>query len=182
MAKDRYYFSHDYNARSDRKMVNLLMNLGIEAIGIYWCIVEMLYEDDGYIMLSECERIAFELRTQCEKIKKVINTELFNKDNDKFWSESVLVRLKIRKDKSETAKESALSRWNNANAMRSHSDSNAIKERKGKERKIIGVSFNEEKNAVKLNDGTTQRLGESQLRRICFDDIKPEEIFKGYIV
>ena len=143
MAKETFYFSHDYNSRSDRRMMNLLMLAGIEGIGIYWCIVEMLYEEGGYLMLNECERIAFELRTNCDKINLVINSSLFVNDKEKFWSESVLSRLNTRKEKSESAAKSAYARWGNKKEMRTHSDRisennkrNAIKESKVKESKV----------------------------------------------
>jgi hypothetical protein len=137
MAVESFYFSHDYNARSDRKLVKLQMSMGMHGIGIFWCIVEMLYEEGGYIMQTECERIAFELRTDSESIKAVLeNYQLFEFDNEKFWSESVLRRLELRSEKSKSARESALARWNkskDANALQTHDDRNAIKESKGKE-------------------------------------------------
>ncbi len=180
MAKETFYFSHDYNARSDRKMVNLLMTCGVQGLGIYWCIVEMLYEEGGYLMRTECERIAFELRTECETINKVVNSTLFCRDEDKFWSESVLGRLNIRKEKSQKATESALNRWKNANGMRSHSEGNAIKESKGKENKAI--AFDEEKTQAIFEDGSKQKLGVSQLTRLRLDDLKPKDVLKGQIV
>lgn len=137
--KDAFYFSHDYNARSDPKLMRVAMKLGMDGIGMYWCIVEMLYEQGGYISLNGIESIAYELHTECERIKSLLqNFELFKFKEDKFYSESVLVRLKARNKKSNSARESALSRWHSnnnkdANALRTQSEGNAIKERKGKE-------------------------------------------------
>lgn len=179
MGKETFYFSHDFNARGDRKMVNLLMTCGIEGVGIYWCIVEMLFEEGGYLMRTECERIAFELRTECERIEKVINSSLFSGDNDRFWSESVLRRLEIRKEKSKTARESANYRWDNAKPMRTHSDSNAIKESKLKENKAI--SFDEEKKFAVFENGYKQELGKFQKLRAEKNDLKPEDVLKGHI-
>lgn len=140
MAVESYFFSHDYNSRNDPKMSNLRMKEGMEGVGIYWCIVEELYEEGGYVMLSECERIAYDLRVKADKVKRiVINYLLFRNDGIKFWSESALRRIEARNAKSVKAKESALERWNkrkvDANALPSDSDSNAIKERKGKDKK-----------------------------------------------
>ena len=45
--KDSYYFQHDYNARNDPKLQDVLIELGVEGIGIYWCIIEQLYEQGG---------------------------------------------------------------------------------------------------------------------------------------
>ncbi|GEM_PF-868247 len=137
MAKETYYFSHDYHARSDEKMNDLIMSLGMEGVGIYWCLVEMLYENEGYLKLSKCESYAFALHTQCDKIKRVITEfDLFVIEGDEFYSESALERLSKRKEKSKKASESANTRWKNANGMRSHGDRNAIKEKKVKEKKV----------------------------------------------
>jgi hypothetical protein len=142
MAKESFWFKHDLNARSDRKMMSLLMKTGVQGVGIYWCIVEMLYEEGGYLMRSDCDRIAFELRTDCEAVSAVIESDLFQNDEEKFWSESVLRRLDKRKEKSDKNTKNANDRWekerlkkaeeeerqrqeqsqNNAFAMRTHTE------------------------------------------------------------
>lgn len=136
------YFSHDFGARNDPKMLKVLMRLGQAGKGAYWDLIEMLYEQDGYLLLSECESIAFALRMECDAIMRLVTEfDLFQSDAEKFWSESVLRRLELRRAKSAKAAESASKRWNksegNANAMRTHSEGNAIKEKekKGKESK-----------------------------------------------
>lgn len=136
MKKDTFYFSHDYNSRSDPRMIKLSMKQGMAGIGIYWCIVEMLYEQGGYLPLSNIESIAFELHSECDRIKDVLqNYELFIFEDEMFYSESALRRLNIRNDKSNKARESANKRWNDANAMRTQSEGNAIKESKVKKKK-----------------------------------------------
>lgn len=137
MAVESYYFSHDYNSRNDRKMVALLRKHGVAGVGVYWPVVEMLYEEGGYLMLSECDRIAFELHVKTELVQSVVtNFELFRNDGTRFWSESALRRLDERKVKSEKARSSAQKRWNqDANALPTDSEGNAIKERKGKKGK-----------------------------------------------
>ena len=139
-----YYFSHDYGARNDPKLIKLFMSEGHAGKGIYWDIIEMLYEQGGYLLLSEIPTYAFELRTECDRIANVLRLyDLFENDGEKVWSESVLRRLKLREEKSMKAAKSALKRWDkatenqqvNANALRTHCEGNAIKERKGKERK-----------------------------------------------
>lgn len=147
MAKeDRYYFSHDYGARHDPNLTKLFMKEGMAGIGIYWCIIEMLYEQNGYLILSELNTYAFALRTDCDSINRVISDyDLFVKTDDEFYSESVLRRLNIRHQKSEKARENANKRWNNADALQPHCERNAIKEKKGKEKKgkEINISFDE---------------------------------------
>lgn len=154
MAKETFYFSHDYGARNDPKLIKVLMRLGQEGKGVFWDLIEMLYEQDGKLMLSECESYAFALRTNCDVIESLISEfGLFEKDDVFFWSSSVNVRLNKRNEKSKKAKDSANERWlkaknkeNDANALQTQSDSNAnkVKESKIKESK-------EEENKVNNN-------------------------------
>lgn len=141
MSKDTFYFSHDYNARSDEKIVKLLSLHGMAGYGVFWAIVENLYNNENRLEL-DYEKIAFQLHIDDKKIiESVINDfKLFKISEDNFSSKSVARRLKERDNKSEKARQSAFQRWNkedanasknDANAMRTQCDSNAIKERKG---------------------------------------------------
>jgi len=135
--KETFYFSHDYTAQEDDKIKKLLYKLKWEGYGLYWAIIEALYLNEGKIEY-DCERIAFELRTDEEKIKSVINDfKLFQVASNFVTSRSVTRRLNQRKSKSEKARKSAMVRWeiSDANALHTLSDRNAIKERKGKENK-----------------------------------------------
>jgi len=99
----------------------------------------MLYEEWWYLNIEEYERITFELRVSYDLVESLINNFwLFEKDDSKFWSNSVLDRLKQRMDKSEKARISVQKRWDkkkedNTNVIRTYNDGNTIKERKGKE-------------------------------------------------
>lgn len=139
MAKATIYFSHDCNARNDRKLINLRMNHSVAGIGVYWCVVEMLYEEGGYMPL-EYERIAFDLRTDSDLVTDVINSyDLFKIDGDRFYSQAVLDRISKQFEKSEKAKQSASYRWGkgeNANALRPQTERYAKKENKIKEKEI----------------------------------------------
>lgn len=149
MKKDTFYFSHDYGARNDPKLVKVLMKLKQEGIGVFWCLVEMMYEQGGYLFLSECDSYAFALHTDCVVLKSVINDfGLFVIKDDKFWSNSVLRRLEHRKEKSGKARISALKRWSDANALQPQYEGNAIKERKGKEKKEKENNINAEERRV----------------------------------
>ena len=151
MSKESFYFPHDYNARTDRKLVSVIMKHGMLGIGIYWCLIEMLYEEGGYLPL-EYERITFELRTETTIIQSIINDfELFQINNNKFWSDAVLERLNKRCEKSEKARQSINKRWdklrqNKTTFIRTKYDSNTIKERKGKENKEKNIK--REKNII----------------------------------
>jgi hypothetical protein len=141
------YFSHDEGARNDPKLVEVMMQLGHEGKSVYWDLVEMLYEQGGYLMLAQCKGYAFALRTNCDLILSLVNDfGLFATDGVKFWSETALRRLEQRNAKSAKAKESAAKRWSaserNANALPPQSEGNAIKvkEIKGKETTSVDVA------------------------------------------
>lgn len=138
MAKDStFYFSHDYNARSDSKIKRLLSKHGMAGYGIFWSIIEDLY-NNANALPTDYESIAFDMRTAENVIKSVVEDfSLFEINGTIFSSLSVKRRLEERDAKSLKAKASAEARWGNkdANALPTQSDSNAIKERKGKENK-----------------------------------------------
>lgn len=159
--KETYYFSHDYNARNDLKITRLRHKYGMEGLGVYWCLVEMLYEEGGYLMLSDSECIANELRTQCDTLKSIITSDdLFKNDGEKFWSNSVLRRLEKRHEKSQKASESATKRWDNANAMRTQCDGNASKgkERKGNKIKEEEITANITTAAGDISKKTSEKV------------------------
>ena len=137
MTKDTFYFSHDHNSRTDPKIKRLLARHGMQGYGIFWAIVEDLYNNANALQ-TDYETIAFDLRVDASVVQSIIEDfNLFSFDGETLWSASVERRLIERNKKSEKARQSALSRWNkkpdDANAMRTHSEGNAIKERKGKE-------------------------------------------------
>ena len=137
--KNTYYFPHDYHARNDPKLEELFLKMGCEGRGIYWTLIEMLYENNGYLPLADkVEYYANALRTQSERIASVINDYALFKNNKKqFWSESCLQRIKHLEEKREKARQSSYKRWNkDANAMPSECDGIPIKESKVKESKV----------------------------------------------
>lgn len=145
MAKENaFYFTHDYNARNDSKIKKLLSKHGVLGYGIYWAIIEDLYNNANALPL-ECDVMAYDLKTKEKIIESIIHDfDLFVIEKNIFGSRSVQRRLEDRDAKSIKARESAFKRWNNdANAKPPQSKPNAIKERKGKESK---------KNEIKEKD------------------------------
>ena len=150
MAKDNtFYFSHDYNSRSDVKIQKLIAKKGYLGYGLFWALIENLYNNANELPL-DYDVIAFELRTDEDNIKSIINDfDLFIVNGDFFGSNSVQRRLDERDLKSQKARESANNRWNknkeNANALQTKSDSNAIKENKVNENKEF-ININKQQN------------------------------------
>jgi hypothetical protein len=96
------YFSHDYRARFDPKMRKLFMEKGVAGIGIYWCLIEMLYENDGKLNVDNFETIAFDLRIEIEILQEIVNNfDLFIVDNSILTNNGVKKRLLIREQKAE---------------------------------------------------------------------------------
>lgn len=109
--KETFYFSHDYHARDDEKIIRLIKKEGYEGYGLYWALVEMLYEQEGYMQL-DCDCIAFALRTDSDRINNIIqNYDLFKFKDDKFFSDSVIKRLEKRKNIGEKYRQNAFKRW-----------------------------------------------------------------------
>lgn len=139
MSKDTFYFSHDYNARNDIKIKKLISKHGLLGYGIFWALIEELYNNSN-LLPTDYETIAFDLRTEQKTVKSVVTEfELFVFKDSFFGSLSVQKRLDERNSKSIKARESANRRWEkydcNANALQSASDANAIKESKGNKSK-----------------------------------------------
>jgi hypothetical protein len=133
MSKDTFYFSHDYNSRNDEKIKFLLRKHGLVGYGLFWAIIEDLYNNANALQ-SDYEGIAYDYRINADVVKSIINDfDLFVFDGETFGSLSVQKRIDERDSKSVKARESAHKRWTNANAMQTQCDSNAIKERKVKE-------------------------------------------------
>jgi uncharacterized protein YdaU (DUF1376 family) len=184
--KETFYFSHDYYAREDEKIIKLISTHGLEGYGVFWCIVEMLYENNGCIE-GDCNAIAFSIRlNKAEMIESVIKDfGLFIISNNKIISKSCLARLRKRKGKSEKARQSAFFRWNkpkkrNANAMRTQCERNAIKESKVKERKYIlsEASSDEIPNLLKDKNKHIQIIGlYARAKGIEFENKKHQQEF-----
>ena len=144
MKKETYYFSHDYNTRNDFKIKKMIMKLGYTAYGVYWALIEDLYNNDNKIVF-DLELMAFDFRLDESIINSILNDfDLFTIQDGYLSSESIARRLELREEKSAKAKASAEKRWSkksdsNANAMRNNanaSNSNALKESKVKESKV----------------------------------------------
>ncbi|MCM1455484.1 MAG: DUF4373 domain-containing protein [Bacteroides sp.] len=106
------YFPHDYGARS--KLVDVRKDYGLEGLGFYWCVVEILHEEGGYIKESRISGIAYDLRIETEKAEAIIrNYGLFIIKKGKIYAERVLRNLKKRAEISTARKQAANARWGN---------------------------------------------------------------------
>jgi hypothetical protein len=97
--KEAYYFSHDSNARNDLKMVKLRRLHGLEGVGLFWCVVEMLREANDYMLpLETIPDICYELRITEEVFGSLFECELLTKNDTHFYTESLINRMKKREE------------------------------------------------------------------------------------
>lgn len=135
MKNETFYFSHDYNARNDFKIKKLISKLGYQGYGLYWAVIEDLYNNENSLP-EDYEMIAYDFRVDSTIIYSLINDfELFEIHDKNFSSTSVQKRLDARNEKSIKAKANAEKRWGNASEMQLQSKGSAIKENKGNKNK-----------------------------------------------
>lgn len=186
MAKDTFYFSHDYNARNDEKILELRASYGAEGYGIFWMIVETMAEtENGGIKLSLIGGLSLGYGVAKDRLSMVINAcldlGLFYKSDDNepyIFSKRLLTHKELRKSLSKNGSDGAKKRWGG--------DGGAIAppmQRKGKENKgkIRGVGFSEDGKSVMFPDGTSQKLGEGQLLRMKEGNYEPHYVYQGII-
>jgi len=113
MTKDTFYFSHDYNARNDIKIKKLIRKHRCLGYGIYWCLIEDLYNNANTLEL-DYDGIAFDLHTEPEIVKSIIHDfDLFVIEQNEFGSASIERRIDERNEKSSKASKNAYKRWGN---------------------------------------------------------------------
>jgi hypothetical protein len=102
--KDTYYFPHDYHARHDTKIEAMVNDYGVEGYGMYWVLIERLYESRDN-RIEKFPKLFFGLATElcvspdrAEKfVLSLINDyRLLEEDENNIWSDSVLRRMEIR--------------------------------------------------------------------------------------
>lgn len=141
--KLKNYFSHDFNARNDIKLKKVNMELGMNGIGLYWCIIECLYENNGYLELDQIDLLAYELRVEKKLIDDLINNyDLFRKNKKSFYSKSVLQRLEKINEISRKNKENVSKRW----AKQKNIQTNI-----GKDTTVLQSNYKEKESKIKEN-------------------------------
>lgn len=144
MKKDSPYFSHDYNASNDPKILFMRQQLGMEGYGIYWFIVEQLAQAGGTLPLKIAPILAMQTHATEAKVNSVIQGyELFVITEEEFFSVRLCKHLEVRKVLSESGKKGAKTKWElaqNNSHPNSHPNSpaygNKRKEKEIKEKKV----------------------------------------------
>jgi len=131
MAKDTYYFSHDYHARNDEKILELRVKYGAEGYGLFWMLVETMAENDnGGAKAGLIGGLSLGYGVTKEKlaefVKYCVEIELFYEEDGFIFSRRMKKHKALRLKLVEDGKKGAEKRWGG------YSQPNA-KESKGKE-------------------------------------------------
>lgn len=143
MKSTSYYFSHDYNAANDTKVLFLRHQLGMEGYGIYWFLIEQLANAGGKLPLELIPVLSMQMQSTDIKVKGVIlNFDLFKIVQGEFYSERLTNHLQLRNKLSESGKTGAANRWKNGGANREAIGEGNAKKRKEKEIKETKLKEN----------------------------------------
>jgi hypothetical protein len=184
--KEAFYFSHDCNASNDPKILAMRSVYRGSGYGWYWILIEMMRQQEDYRLSMKGKYVwnALATQLQCEPDEAhsfitdcIDEFDLFATDGEYFWSESLLRRMKIKEEKSDKARQSAMKKWgnnanaskNDANAMRTHTETNAnaseidaIKESKVNKSKVkeIGIPPDGDNNPDQIEKNKTTKTVE----------------------
>lgn len=115
MSKATNWFKHDFNARNDEKLLLLSLEFGFAVKGLFWDIVEKMYESgDGSFSVSDLKLMAILNKTDYEITEKMffefVNHNLFFEFESKFYSQNVINQIEAKtKHKMEVSEKRKLS-------------------------------------------------------------------------
>lgn len=144
MEKEGFYFPHFSNARHDRKIKRLRLQLGVEGYGIYFMLLETLRDQhDLRYPIDDLDLLADEFGTSVQKVQAVVfNYSLFElEDDEKFFSPRLLLYLepyfKAKQQRIEAGKASALKRMSSSRSTAVQTiDETAVQQSKVNESKV----------------------------------------------
>lgn len=114
MNEKSLYFSHDYTASEDVKMLYLRQSLGMEGIGCYWFIIERLAQAGGYLPLKIIPVLSMQMQVTEVKVQGVVNNfNLFKVEDEQFYSKRLITTIEFRKMLQEAGSRGAAKRWDN---------------------------------------------------------------------
>lgn len=155
--KDAYYFSHDANARNDEKILMLRAEFGWEGYGIFWALLEMMFEStETCLHHSKIKGLAVNCNIDITLLQQIISYSisegLFISDDEVFYSKSLIDRKEkfnsLRKKRSEAGKKGMESRYNSSvdntviTPLKQCNNTDITNSNKGKEKKERKVNKN----------------------------------------
>nr|DAT96577.1 MAG TPA: protein of unknown function (DUF4373) [Caudoviricetes sp.] len=106
------YINHKISNRSEYVFRKLIERKGAAAYGVYWYIIEELYESGGKMLFKEIEPISKALCVRKDFVASVIKSfSLFQYDSESIWTDEVIEQLEKRQKLKNKRKEAANKRW-----------------------------------------------------------------------
>ncbi|MHB0955691.1 MAG: DUF4373 domain-containing protein [Pirellulaceae bacterium] len=131
------WFPHDATAHNDQRILALRMKYGWEGYGLYWALLEAMYETadaklDANALRPLCLRFAITEDRLMEIIDHCISISLFVREDGYVFSVRLVEEKLAAIERSTMARQSAARRWtkgkrkpNNANALPTQCEGNA---------------------------------------------------------
>ena len=117
MSKHTYFFTHDFNAHQDEKITLLLMELGYEAYGLYWRILEQLAQASDHKLKANVKLLAYTFNYQGDVSiidNLIYDFNLFCLEDEYFYSPSLNSRLnrlsEMKKKRAEAGKKGGIAK------------------------------------------------------------------------
>ena len=151
------YFSHDSNARDDEKILAMRIDLGWEAYGLYWALIEMLRDASDYQLKTNFKVLAFSLHTTPDLLQQIIcNYGLFSftEDNESFFSHSLTKRMEEKEVVSKKRRASAGTRWGKPSTFNANAEQDECK-----------CNANAEQDECKCNANAEQMHAQSKVNK-----------------
>lgn len=104
MAKDTFFFRHDYEPTTDPKIQAMLSEHGATGYGLFWRITEMLHSEalhkipkKKYFYMAIAKQLDADVQHVEAFVKSCINIyELFEEDENYFWSNRVIRNIEYK--------------------------------------------------------------------------------------
>lgn len=92
------WFKHDFRAREDKKLLKLKLKYKSSApIGIFWQLVEMIYENAGFLDY-DLDIISYNVGDDSEIVKDVIDSCFIIIEDNKLTHETIVEQLDKREE------------------------------------------------------------------------------------
>jgi len=138
MSKETYYFTHDYNARNDDKILELRSTFGAEGYGVFWMIIESMAENEnGGVKATLIGGLSLGYGVAKDRLLEIItfciSIGLLYEEEGVYFSKRMLTHKQMRKSLSESGAEGAKKRWGGHREAIAPPMQRKGKEKKGKE-------------------------------------------------
>ena len=109
----KHWFKHDFYTCNDQKMQRLDFKFPIVGYGIFFKVIELLYQNNGKLEY-DLDFIAFSINYDRDVINSVLNDfDLFAMQDGILYNRRVLLSIKEITEKSDKARASANRRYGN---------------------------------------------------------------------